>query len=184
MYHTISQDQFVNVVLFRRLVFITLSSCGGVTFLLCIQRTTVAEWIFIAAAPLRGCHRDTYGGRSHPSIVMPCQDCSARRTFAQSELRVFEPVSELQSDTADGASDIILTVCHRHGREVIHKLACFSWRRKLRAFQNVVEYHPRNPVSQGAAGQYAIWRAVPHHLSCTEDSFAEVRLHSIVEQSF
>ena len=54
------------------------------------------------------------------------------------------------SATLHRVSDIALTVCHRHGREVIHKLACFEWRRKLcgqnvvHAFQDAVELFPGN----------------------------------------
>ena len=79
MYHTTSKCQFVDV-LFKRLLFVPSPLRGGATFLLRIQRTTVAQWIFIVAAPLRWCRQDTYSVRRfHPSLVMPCQDCSTCR---------------------------------------------------------------------------------------------------------
>ena len=46
MYHTISQHALLYMVLFRRLELVPVPLCGGATFLLCFQRTTVAEWIF------------------------------------------------------------------------------------------------------------------------------------------
>ena len=50
---------------------LTCSSGDSCSFLcLCVE---------IVAAPLSGYHQDTDGGRFHPSIVMPCQDCSTRR---------------------------------------------------------------------------------------------------------
>ena len=51
--------------------------------------------------------------------------------MAQRELPVSELVSQLQGDKADGMSDVSFTVCHRHGREVVHELARFNWRGKL-----------------------------------------------------
>ena len=109
-------------------------------------------------------------------------------TFAQRELPVFELISPLQGDTAY-VSDVF-AVCHRHGREVIHELTRSIWRGKLcgksvlHAFQNVVQYDRREPVSQGTASQDASGRphVLPHHVSCTGDTLAEVRLQGCVQR--
>ena len=86
VYHTIFQYQPVYVVLFRRLVFVHLPLCGGATFLLCIQRT-VAQWIFVVAAPLRRCridrHEDNDKGLSMIILGVP----SPKRTMFGSSWR-------------------------------------------------------------------------------------------------
>ena len=65
MYHTISQHQLLYVVLFRRLVLVPLSLSGGATFLLCFQRTTVAEWKLPSALrPVQARYAPTHSSQS------------------------------------------------------------------------------------------------------------------------
>ena len=80
------------------------------------------------------CHRDVEIVDSEDSSNSLGQALAVTDNHGLVLLRshLFQLVLELQCDAANRVSDIALTVCHRHGREVIHKLACFEWRRKKR----------------------------------------------------